>query len=241
MNIQVVQDYEQMSRIAAFMIASQVISKPQSVIGTAPGDTTLGAYSRLVDYYEAGDVDFSKLRIFNLDEYWGLDKDHVQSAYNYMKTNLVDRINMSPDAFYIPDGAVKDVFPECKRYEKSIDQCGGIDLQLLGLGRNGHIGFNEPSDYFSPYTYLVDLSETTREDNAHFFRNIDEVPREAISMGIGTIMRARRILLVATGYEKASAVREMIAKRVTPACPASILQFHPDTTILLDEAAASLL
>lgn len=241
MNIQVVQNYEQMSRIAAFMIASQVISKPKSIIGTAPGDTTLGAYSRLVEYYEAGDVDFSKIQIFNLDEYWGLDKDHVQSAYNYMKTNLVDRINMSPDDFHIPNGAAMDIFPECKRYEKSIDQCGGIDIQLLGLGRNGHIGFNEPSDCFSPYTYLVGLSDTTREDNAHFFRNIDEVPREAISMGIGTIMRARKILLVASGYEKASAVREMVAKRVTPACPASILQFHPDTTILIDEAAASLL
>jgi len=241
MNIQVVQNYEQMSRIAAFMIASQVVSKPKSIIGTAPGDTTLGAYARLAEYYEAGDVDFSKIQIFNLDEYWGLDKDHVQSHYNYMKTNLVDRINMSPDAFYIPNGAAVDIFPECKRYEKFIDSCGGIDIQLLGIGINGHIGFNEPSDYFSPYTYLVELSEVTRESNAHFFRSIDEVPREAISMGIGTIMRARKILLVASGYEKASAVREMIAKKVTPCCPASILQFHPDTTILIDEAAASLL
>lgn len=241
MNIQVVQNYEQMSRIAAFMIASQVIYKPTTIFGTSPGETTLGIYSCLAEHYEMGDVDFSKIRIFNLDEYWGLDKDHVQSHHNYIKTNVVDRINMSPDAFNIPDGAALDIFPECKRYEKYIDQCGGIDIQLLGIGRNGHIGFNEPSDCFSPYTYLVELSEETREDNAHFFHNIDDVPREAISMGIGTIMRARKIVLVASGYEKASAIREMIAKRVTPACPASILQFHPDATIIIDEAAAALL
>lgn len=241
MNIQVVQNYEQLSRIAAFMIATQVISKPDSIIGTATGSTALGVYSSLVEHYESGDVDFSRIKIFNLDEYWGLDKDHVQSHYNYIRTNLVDRINVSVDSFNIPNGAAVDVFPECKRYEKFIDKSGGIDLQLLGLGRNGHIGFNEPADNFSPYTYLVELSDLTRESNAHFFSKFDEVPREAISMGIGTIMRARKILLVASGIEKASAIRDMIAKRVTPECPASILQFHPDTTILIDEAAASLL
>lgn len=241
MNIQVVQNYEQLSRIAAFMIATQVISKPASIIGTAPGYTTLGVYSSLADHYESGDLDFSKVQIFNLDEYWGLDRDHVQSHYNYIKTNIIDRINVPLDSFNIPNGAAIDVFQECKRYEKSIDKAGGIDLQLMGIGRNGHIGFNEPSDCFSPYTYLVKLSDTTREANAHFFRNIDEVPREAISMGIGTIMRARKIILVASGIEKAPAIREMIAKRITPSCPASILQFHPDVTILIDEAAASFL
>lgn len=241
MNIQVVHDYKQLSRIAAFMITTQVISKPNTIIGTAAGSTTLGVYDALADHYDNGDVDFSKTQIFNLDEYWGFDKDHVQSNYNYIKTNLIDRINVQKDCFYSPNGAVMEVFPECKRYEKFIDQCGGIDIQLLGLGRNGHIGFNEPSDFFAPYTYLVELSETTRTANSRFFKNIDEVPREAISMGIGTIMRARRILLLASGVEKAAAVRDMIAKKVTPACPASILQFHPDATILLDEAAASLL
>jgi len=241
MNIQVVQNYEQLSRIAAFMIATQVISKPNSIIGTATGYTALGVYSSLVEHYESGDADFSKVQIFNLDEYWGLDKDHVQSHYNFIKANIVDQINIPIDSFNIPNGAAVDVFTECKRFEKSIDKAGGIDMQLLGLGRNGHIGFNEPSDYFSPYTYLVELSDTTREANSHFFRNINEIPREAISMGIGTIMRARKILLVASGIEKASAVRQMIAKKVTPDCPASILQFHPDVTILIDEAAASLL
>ncbi len=241
MNIQVVQNYEQLCKIAAFIIAAQVISKPKTVLGTATGSTALGVYSSLCDIYEDGDVDFSKTQIFNLDEYWGLDKTHIQSHYNYIRTNLVDRINIPEDSFNIPDGSAIEVFEECKRYEKSIDKAGGIDLQLLGLGRNGHIGFNEPSDYFSPYTYLVELLELTRISNAHFFNHINEVPKEAISMGIGTIMRAKKVLLVASGYEKASAIREMVEKKVTPACPASILHFHQDATILIDEAAASLL
>jgi len=241
MKVHVYQDYDQARKVAAFMISAQVISKPTSILGTATGDTALGVYESLVHHYEAGDVDFTKVKIFNLDEYWGFDKDHVQSHYNFMKTNLIDLINIPSESFYIPDGAAVEVFPECKRYEKFIDQCGGIDLQLLGLGRNGHIGFNEPSDNFAPYTYLVKLSESTRLANAKFFQNIDEVPCEAISMGIGTIMRARKIILVATGYDKATAVKEMLLKRITPECPASILQFHNDATVIIDHAAASML
>jgi glucosamine-6-phosphate deaminase len=241
MNIQVFPDYDQVRKIAAYIIASQIITKPTTIMGTATGSTALGVYASLVDHYDAGDLDFSKVRIFNLDEYWGFDKDHQQSHYNFIKTNLVDLINMPNESLYVPDGTAVEVFPECKRYEKFIDKCGGIDIQLLGLGRNGHIGFNEPGDHFSPYTYLAELSESTREANAIYFHNLDEEPREAISMGIGTIMRARKIVLVASGYEKATAVREMIAKKITPDCPASILQFHPDVTILIDEAAASML
>jgi glucosamine-6-phosphate deaminase len=241
MKVQVYNDYDHARRVAAFMIAAQVISKPTSIIGSATGSTSLGVYAALVDHYDEGDVDFTKTKIFNLDEYWGFDKDHIQSHYNFIKTNLIDLINIPTESFCIPDGAAVEVFPECKRYEKLIDQSGGIDVQLLGLGRNGHIGFNEPSDHFSPYTYLVELSESTREANASFFSGIDEVPREAISMGIGTIMRARKIILVATGYDKATAVKQMLAKSINPLCPASILQIHSDATILIDQAAASML
>lgn len=241
MNIQVLPDYEQLCKIAGYMIASQVISKPNTVLGAATGATALGVYSALCNHYDAGDVDFSRTKIFNLDAYYGLEKSHIQSHYNYTVTNLIDRINVPIESFFIPDGVTNDVHAECKNYEKLIDLMGGIDLQLLGLGRNGHIGYNEPSDSFSPYTYLVDLSETTREANAHYFEHISDVPHKAISMGIGTIMKAKKIILFASGYEKATAVREMVEKRVTPKCPASILQFHSNVTVLLDEAAASML
>lgn len=241
MNIQVVNNYEQLCEIAAYIIASQIITEPKSVFGTASGTTSLGVYSRLAELYESGHVDFSKTKIFNLDEFYGLDRNHEQSRYNLLRANLVDRINISPDSFNTPCGTAEEVFPECKRYEKLIDQTGGIDLQLLGIGVNGHIGFNEPADFFAPYTYLADLNESTRKSNVSFFGHISDVPGKAYSMGIGTIMRARRILLIAEGKDKAWAIREMIQKRVTPQIPASILQFHNNVTVLIDETAASML
>ncbi len=243
MNIQVVQNYGQVSRIAAFIIASQIITDPRSILGTASGETAIGVYAELAELYDAGYLDFSKVRMFNLDEFRNLDKSHEQSRYNFIKANLIDRVNIPIANFNIPNGTVpeSDVFAECKRYEKLIDSSGGIDVQLLGLGVNGHIGFNEPADFFAPYTYLADLREETRQSNICFFDDIDQVPRQAFSVGIGTIMRARKIVLVAEGYEKAWAIKEMIQKRVTPQVPASILQFHPDATILIDEAAASML
>ena len=241
MNIQVVQSYEQLSRIAAYIIASQIVTNPRTIFGTASGSTSIGVYSELSELYDAGYLDFSKVKIFNLDEFLGLDKSHEQSRYNFIKTNLVDRINMPVENFNIPNGTATEIFAECKRYEKLIDSSGGIDLQLLGIGVNGHIGFNEPGDFFTPYTYLADLEDDTRKSNLSFFEELDQVPRQAFSVGIGTIMRARKILLVAEGYEKAWAIKEMIQKRVTPGMPASILQFHADATILIDEAAASML
>ncbi len=241
MNIQVVHNYEQLCEIAAYIIASQVITDPKSVLGTASGTTALGVYRKIEELYEDGYADFSKIRIFNLDEFLGLDRNHEQSRFNLLKANLIDRINIPPDNFFLPCGTAEEVFPECKRYEKLIDQTGGIDLQLLGIGVNGHIGFNEPSDHFAPYTYLADLSESTRRSNVSFFGHISDVPTKAYSMGIGTIMRARRVILVAEGEDKAWAIREMIQKRVTPQIPASILQFHNNATVLIDEAAASML
>lgn len=241
MNIQVVQNYEQLCKIAAYIIASQIVTDPKSIIGTASGETVIGVYTELVELYEAGHLDFSKVKVFNLDEFMGLDKSHEQSRYNFIKTNLIDRINMPIENFNIPNGTAPEVFPECKRYEKLIDHSGGIDLQILGLGVNGHIGFNEPSDIFTPYTYLADLEEETRRSNICFFDSLSDVPKQAYSVGIGTIMRAKKILLVAEGYEKAWAIKEMIQKRVTPSVPASILQFHQNATILIDEAAASML
>lgn len=239
MNIQVVQSYEQLSKIAAYIVASQVVTNPNSVLGTATGTTTIGVYSKLVNLYEEGDVDFCKVKIFNLDEFLGLDKKHEQSRYNFIRTNLVDRINIPLENFNIPCGSVEETFPECKRYEKSIDAAGGIDLQILGIGVNGHIGFNEPADFFAPYTYLADLTESTRKSNVNFFNHITEVPKQAFSVGIGTIMRARKILLVAEGEEKALAIKEMLQKKVTPYFPASVLQLHNDVTVLIDGAAAS--
>lgn len=241
MNIQVVHDYGQLCDAAAYIIASQVITKPDSVIGTASGGTVLGVYSKLVDLYEQGLVDFSSVKIFNNDEFQGLDKEHTQSRFNLLSANLIDRININPDNFHIPKGTAKEDFPECKRYEKSIDAAGGVDLQILGIGVNGHIGFNEPSDFFAPYTYLADLNETTREANVRFFGHISKVPQKAYSVGVGTIMRARKIILVAEGEWKAQAIKAMIQKRVTPQLPASILQFHGNVTVIIDEKAASML
>ena len=239
MRIVETKDYNDMSRKAANIISAQVILKPDSVLGLATGSSPIGTYNQLVDWYDKGDLDFSQVRSVNLDEYRGLDRENDQSYYYFMHKHLFDRVNINADNTNVPDGTEPDAEKECKRYEELIRSYGGVDLQLLGLGHNGHIGFNEPAASFAPETHCVDLTESTIEANKRFFASADDVPRQAYTMGIGTIMRARKILVVVSGEDKAEIVAKAFFGEVTPEVPASILQFHPDVTIVADAAALS--
>ena len=233
-------DYDQMSRKAANIISAQVIMKPDCVLGLATGSSPLGIYRQLIDWYNKGDVDFSECYSVNLDEYVGLDITSDQSYVYFMHHNFFDSINIRADHTFIPNGKNTDIAAECERYDKQIASLGGIDLQLLGIGRNGHIGFNEPGTPFTEETHIVELTEKTRSDNARFFDNdINQVPTHAITMGIATIMKAKKILLVASGANKADAVAAMVNGPVDPACPASVLQNHEDVVVVVDEAAAA--
>ena len=234
-------DYEALSRAAANIISAQVILKPSCVLGLATGSSPVGTYQQLIEWYKKGDLDFSQVRTVNLDEYVGLDKDHDQSYAYFMRTNLFDHINVDPANTNIPDGMAPDEAEECARYDKVIHDLGGIDLQLLGLGHNGHIGFNEPCDEFPVRTHVVELTESTINANSRLFESIDQVPREAYTMGIGTIMKARAILVVASGVDKAQIVRDAFFGPVTPQVPASVLQLHPNVTVVVDAEAGSLL
>lgn len=235
-------DYQALSRAAANIISAQVILKPSCVLGLATGSSPVGTYQQLIEWYKKGDLDFSQVRTVNLDEYVGLDKDHDQSYAYFMRTNLFDHINVDPANTNIPDGMAPDEAEECARYDKVIHDLGGIDLQLLGLGPNGHIGFNEPGEAFELETHCVDLTSATIEANKRFFDgNEDLVPKQAYTMGIKTIMQARKVLVVANGLAKAKAVKAVVSGPVTPECPGSILQMHPDCILVADEEALSLL
>lgn len=233
-------DYEEMSRRAANVISAQVIMKPDCVLGLATGSSPIGTYKKLIERYEMGDLDFSEVKTANLDEYRGLTTDNDQSYHYFMRTNLFDHINIKTENLNIPNGSNPDAAAECARYDARIKELGGIDLQLLGMGHNGHIGFNEPADVFVQGTNCVDLQESTIEANKRFFASIDDVPRQAYTMGIGTIMNARKILVVVSGADKAPIVKKAFFGPVTPQVPASVLQLHPDVTIVADEAALSL-
>lgn len=235
-----VKDYQQMSRAAANVISAQVILKPNCVLGLATGSSPIGAYQQLIEWYKKGDVDFSQVTTVNLDEYVGLTPDHDQSYHYFMHHNFFDSINLDPARINIPDGCAKDMPAECARYD-GILRSLGVDLQLLGLGNNGHIGFNEPDDVFSKGTHVVTLTESTREANKRFFPSIDDVPKTAVSMGVFDILQAKRVLMVASGKAKAQAVRDAFFGPITPQVPASILQFHADFTLVADEDALSLL
>lgn len=233
-------DYEDMSRKAGDIIAAQVITKPDCVLGLATGSTPIGAYKRLVEGYEAGDLDFSQVKTYNLDEYRGLPGDHDQSYRYFMNTNLFDHVNIDKANTHVPDGLAEDYEAACAAYDEAVAAAGNQDLQLLGIGNNGHIGFNEPGDAFIRGTHCVDLTESTIQANSRLFDSIDDVPRQAFTMGIGTIMAARTILVMANGEVKAQAVHDMIYGPITPACQASILQLHPNVVLVADEAALSL-
>ena len=234
-------NYEEMSRKAANILSAQVISKPDSVLGLATGSTPIGMYDQLVEWYNKGDVDFSEVKTVNLDEYKGLARDNDQSYYYFMHKHLFDRVNINPDNTNVPDGTQMDSEKECARYEKLIESMGGVDIQLLGIGRNGHIGFNEPDNCFAKTTHCVDLTESTIEANKRFFASADDVPRQAYTMGIGTIMKAKKILLIVNGEDKADALAKAVYGPVTPEVPASILQFHNDIVIVADQAALSIM
>lgn len=239
MRIYEAKDYQEMSRKAANILAAQVILKPDCVLGLATGSSPIGTYDQLVEGYEKGDLDFSEVRTVNLDEYIGLNQENDQSYYYFMHSHLFDRINIDPANTNVPNGMAEDIDAECERYEELIRSLGGVDIQLLGIGRNGHIGFNEPAAAFDKMTHCVDLTESTIEANKRFFASADDVPRQAVSMGSGTIMKAKKILLIACGEDKADAVAKSFFGPVTPEVPASILQLHSDVVVIADTAALS--
>lgn len=240
MNIIRAKDYQDMSRKAANIISAQIIMKPDCVLGLATGSTPVGTYRQLIEWYEKGDLDFSRVSTVNLDEYRGLTHIDPQSYYYFMQENLFDHVNIDKTATHVPDGTNPDAADACVKHEQIIKSLGGIDLQLLGLGNNGHIGFNEPGAAFEKETHLVDLAESTIRANARFFTSIDEVPKQAYTMGIRTIMQAKKILVVVSGESKADIVSRAFFGPVMPEVPASILQMHPDVTVVCDEAALSL-
>ena len=213
--------------------------KPESVLGLATGSSPLGIYRQLIIWYEKGDLDFSATTAVNLDEYCNLPPDNPQSYHAFMRQNFFDHININPARVHIPNGMASDLETECRRYDQLIQSLGGIDLQLLGIGRNAHIGFNEPDSAFAQTTHCVDLTESTIEANKRFFASADDVPRQAYTMGIGTIMRAKKILLIVNGEAKADIVAKAFFGPVTPEVPASILQLHNDVVIVGDKAALS--
>lgn len=237
MKIYKAKDYKDMSRKAANIISAQVIMKPNCVLGLATGSTPIGTYDQLVEWYNKGDLDFSEVTTVNLDEYKGLPRTNDQSYYYFMHQHLFDRVNIDPERTNVPNGMEPDAEKECGRYEELIRSLGGVDLQLLGLGHNGHIGFNEPGEAFEKETHCVDLTESTIEANKRFFASVDDVPKQAYTMGIKTIMQAKKILIVVNGENKADIVERAFFGPVTPEVPASILQLHNDVTLVGDKAA----
>jgi len=235
MNFINVNNYEELSRKAANIIAAQVISKPCCVLGLATGSTPLGTYEKLAEYNKTGDVDFSGVTSVNLDEYQGLKGDNDQSYRYFMDNNLFKKINIDIKKTFVPDGCAADLEEEGQRYDELIKSLGGIDLQLLGIGIDGHIGFNEPDDVFVKETHEVELDESTIEANARFFASKDEVPERAITMGMMSIMQAKKILLIANGKNKKDIVEKSFKGPITPRVPASILQLHPDVTVIFSE------
>ena len=232
-------NYQDMSRKAANIISAQIIMKPNCVLGLATGSSPVGTYKQLIEWYEKGDLDFSQVTSINLDEYKGLSPENDQSYRYFMNTNLFDHVNIDKTRTFVPNGLEPDSQKACNDYNQIIQEEGPIDLQLLGLGHNGHIGFNEPSDHFENETHCVDLTETTIQANKRFFASEEDVPRQAYTMGIGTIMRCRKLIVLVSGKDKAAILKQVIQGPVTPEVPGSILQFHPNCTIIADEAALS--
>lgn len=232
-------DYNDMSRKAANIISAEVILKPDCVLGLATGSSPLGTYAQLIDWYNKNDIDFSQTKSVNLDEYRGIDHSNDQSYYYFMNENFFKHINILPENTHVPDGMEPDSNKACADHENTIKELGGIDLQLLGLGNNGHIGFNEPCDAFEKETHCVDLTESTIQANSRFFDKIEDVPTQAYTMGIQSIMMAKKILIIVSGINKADIVAQSFFGPVTPLVPASILQMHPDVVLVADEAALS--
>lgn len=239
MKIKTTKDYADMCRKAANIVSAQIILYPNSVLGLATGSTPLGVYRQLIEWYNKDDLDFSAVQSVNLDEYCGLSPDHPQSYHCYMRENFFKHINIRPENTHVPDGLASDIEASCAAYDALIAALGGIDLQLLGIGPTGHIGFNEPNGSFDKTTHLVELKEETIRANARFFDSEAEVPRKAVTMGIKSIMQAHKIVLLASGTGKAEILEKALFGPVTPLVPASILQLHPDVTVVADAEALS--
>ena len=230
-----VKTYEELSRKAAEIISSQVVMKPDSVLGLATGSTPIGTYARRAEKCDKGDVDFSNVTSVNLDEYVGLTGDNDQSYRYFMNTNLFTKINIDINKTHVLSGVAGDMEKEAADFDTLIENLGGIDLQLLGIGLDGHIGFNEPDDVFVKETHVVELDPSTIEANARFFESIDDVPKSAITMGMGAIMNAKKVLLIANGKNKEEILKASFFGPITPKVPASLLQLHPDVTVIYSE------
>lgn len=230
-------DYMAMSRRAADFIAAEITRRPDCILGLATGSTPIGAYEALAARTRRGELSFREVRTVNLDEYKGLPPTHPQSYRHFMEAHLFSQIDIDPANTHIPDGLAPDPAAECTRYDALLEALGYADLQVLGLGRNGHIGFNEPGDSFPRGTHVVDLAQSTIDANARFFSCPQDVPRQALTMGIGGIMAARRVLLLVSGEEKAEALYQAVRGPITPRCPASVLQLHRDTVVVADDGA----
>ena len=241
MNVLTFENEEQIGVAAGYYMCGQVLQKPDSVLGLATGSTPLRAYKHMIELYNQKAVDFSRVTTFNLDEYVNLDVRDKNSYHTFMYENLFNHINIPDENINFLNGNAWDLDKECRDYEKKIKAAGGIDIQLLGIGSNGHIAFNEPAESFQRWSHVVELKESTIADNSRFFDDISQVPTKAVTMGIGSIMQAKRILIIALGEHKAKAIKQLIDGNVTPSCPASVLQFHTDVTLMLDEGAASLI
>lgn len=241
MNIIRCSDADEIAHKVSEMIINKIKEKPDAILGLATGASPVKTYEKLIEAYKKGEISFKDVKTFNLDEYYHLPKSNKNSYYTFMHENLFNSIDIKEENTHVPDGNPADADSYCKEYDKSIDDAGGIDIQLLGIGRNGHIGFNEPSDHFTSGTYKVSLTPSTIEANRIYFDSEEEMPREAITMGVESILKAKTVILIATGKFKAEAVRDMVKGKVSPSCPASVLQKHPDAYIFVDEEAASLL
>lgn len=237
MRVVKVANYEEMSQKAAECIIRQVKEKPDSVLGLATGGTVIGTYQLLAKDHQKNGTSYRQILTVNLDEYIGISSEHEQSYHFYMKKRLFDHIQIPPENTYLPDGQAEDLEEECKRYDERIESLGGIDLQLLGIGVNGHIGFNEPGTPFDSKTHIVELSESTRKANARFFNTLEEVPKKAITMGIETIMKSKKILLLASGLKKAPIIRKLFQEGITEEIPASVLKKHENVVLIADEEA----
>lgn len=241
MKLVVVENYEELSRVAAKEYANVIKENPKAVLGLATGGSPMGMYKELIKMYENKELDFSNVTTVNLDEYVGLNPEHEQSYRHFMNENLFSHINVDLTKTFVPNGLAEDLSTQCKQYDEKIKELGGIDVQLLGIGNNGHIAFNEPANELSAGTHVISLTQNTIEANARFFDNIDDVPKTAITMGVGGIMKAKKIILIASGESKAEAIQGIFSGKITTANPASMLQMHRDVIIIVDKAAAKLL
>jgi glucosamine-6-phosphate deaminase len=238
MKILVVKNYDEMSKVAAKELAEVISKKPESILGLATGGTPVGMYKELIDMHKNEELDFSKVTTVNLDEYVGLSGEHDQSYRYFMDSNLFNHVNIRKEYTYVPNGLAEDMHQECVNYDKRIEELGGIDVQVLGIGSNGHIGFNEPSDTLSLGTHVTDLAESTIEANSRYFASKEEVPTKALTMGLGAIMKAKKILLMVSGESKAEIMDKVVNGKITTQVPASFLQMHKDVVLIIDEDAA---